>query len=169
MATWRGGACVVSSHRRRPSPTVQRVGVFALFTRLHLGSLALRPAVLHHRNSGPPVIRTPLRDTTKVHEQLLWRDLNPQVNQPVMAYGQFTCESCRGRSSVTYGVQVFADDLASRPARRSRSFRPVSPSSGSTRPDARSRSIDRRSRPPSIAPFIRQPRESACFRSRDCF
>lgn len=107
----RWDALVVSSHRRRPSPTVQRVGVFALFTRLRPGSFALRPAVLHHRNSGPPVTRKPLRNTTKVHEQLLWRDLNPLVNQPVTACGQFTCESCRGRSSVTYGVQVFADDL----------------------------------------------------------
>jgi hypothetical protein len=80
------GALVISSHRQRPSPTVQRVGVFTLFTRLPLGSLALRPVVLHPRNSRPPVTRAPLRDTTKVYEQLLWRDLNPQVNQPVTAY-----------------------------------------------------------------------------------
>ena len=85
------GALVISSHRQRPSPTVQRVGIFTLFTRLPLGSLALRPVVLHPRNSRPPVTRTPLRDTTKVYEQLLWRDLNPQVNQPVTAYRQTTC------------------------------------------------------------------------------
>jgi len=64
----RWDALVVRSHWLRPSPTVHRVGVFALFTRLHSGSLALRPAVLHHRNSRPPVTRTPLRDTTKVYE-----------------------------------------------------------------------------------------------------
>ena len=84
----RRDALVVSSRHQRPSPTVQRVGVFALFTRLHPGSLALRPAVLHPRNSRPPVTRTPLRDTTKVYEQLLRRDSNPQVNQPVTAYSQ---------------------------------------------------------------------------------
>ena len=86
----RWNALVLRSHRQRPSPTVHRVGVFALFTRLRLGSLALRPAVLHPGNSRPPVTRAPLPSTTKVYEQLLWRDLNPQVNQPVTAYGQFT-------------------------------------------------------------------------------
>ena len=86
----RWNALVIRFHRRRPSPTVHRVGIFDEFTRLRLGSLALRPAVLHHRNLRPPVTRTPLRDATKVYEQLLWRDLNPQVNQPVTAYGQCT-------------------------------------------------------------------------------
>lgn len=75
-----------SSHRLRPSPTVNQVGVFTLFTRLLLGSLALRPVILCWRNSRPSVSRTPLRNTTKVYEQLLRRDSKPQVNQLVTEF-----------------------------------------------------------------------------------
>jgi hypothetical protein len=84
----RWDALVFSSHQQRPSPSDHRVGIFDFVTRLPLGSLALRPAVLHAWNSRPSVTRTPLQGTTKVYEQLLRRDLNPQVNQPVTAYGQ---------------------------------------------------------------------------------
>ena len=84
----RWDALVLPSHRQRPSPSDHRVGISTQVTRLPLGSLALRPAVLHPRNSRPSVTRAPLRSTTMAYEQIHRRDFNPQVNQPVTAYGQ---------------------------------------------------------------------------------
>jgi len=53
-------ASVLIAAGHRPSPYVHWVGIFELLTRLHLGSLALRPAVLPIGNLRPPVARTPL-------------------------------------------------------------------------------------------------------------
>jgi hypothetical protein len=52
-----------------------------LITRLHLGSLALRPAALPAGNLRPSVTRTPLPLATRVHGQLPGRDSNPQDRQ----------------------------------------------------------------------------------------
>ena len=59
-------------------------------TRLHIGSLSLRPASLPLGNSQPPVTRTLLPGAKKVYGQLLSRDFNPLEKQPITAYGQFS-------------------------------------------------------------------------------
>jgi hypothetical protein len=53
------------------------VGNHIKFTRLHLGSLALRPISSSFRNSRPLIAQTPLLRTTKAYGQLLGRDFNP--------------------------------------------------------------------------------------------
>ncbi len=47
------------------------------FTRLLIGSLALRPALLLCENLRPRVTTTPLPHATKAYGQLLGRDFNP--------------------------------------------------------------------------------------------
>ena len=49
----------------------------SLLTRLHLGSLALRPAVLPSGNLRPMITQTPLPCATGVHGQFPGRDFNP--------------------------------------------------------------------------------------------
>ena len=61
----------------RPSLYGHEVGNHIKFTRLHLGSLALRPISLSLRNSRPLIAQTPLLRTTKAYGQLLGRDFNP--------------------------------------------------------------------------------------------
>ncbi len=61
----------------RPSLFRHEVGNRIKFTRLLLGSLALRPASLSFRNSRPSIARTPLLRATKVYGQFLGRDFNP--------------------------------------------------------------------------------------------
>jgi len=68
---------VVSVHIRRPSPSDNRVGFSNSFTRLRLGSLAWRPALLLFGNSRPRVTATPLPHATGAYGQLPGRDLNP--------------------------------------------------------------------------------------------
>ena len=68
---------VISTTTRRPSPSVHRVGYSNSFTRLHIGSLALRPAFLLEGNSRPCVTTTPLPHATGAYGQLPGRDLNP--------------------------------------------------------------------------------------------
>jgi hypothetical protein len=48
-----------------------------VLTRLLVGSLALRPALLLFENSRPRVATTPLSHATEVYGQLPGRDLNP--------------------------------------------------------------------------------------------
>ena len=64
-------------YRQRPSPFDHRVGNSKIVTRLHLGSLALRPAVLLLKNSQPLITQTLLSRTIKAYGQLLSRDFNP--------------------------------------------------------------------------------------------
>lgn len=52
-----------------------------LFTRLHLGSLALRPAPLPSGNLRPLITQTPLPCATGVHGQFPARDFNPLDKQ----------------------------------------------------------------------------------------
>ena len=59
-------------------------------TRLHIGSLALRPAISSLRNLQPLITQTLLLGTTKAYGQLLRRDFNPLDQSPMTAYGQFT-------------------------------------------------------------------------------
>ena len=47
------------------------------FTRLHIGSLALRPALLLCENLRPRVTTMPLSHATEAYGQLLGRDFNP--------------------------------------------------------------------------------------------
>ena len=68
---------VVPARVQRPSPFVHRVGISTSSTRLHMGSLALRPALLLLGNSRPRVTTTPLPRANKAHGQLLVRDFNP--------------------------------------------------------------------------------------------
>ena len=70
-------ASIARTSAPRPSPFRHEVGNRIKFTRLLLGSLALRPASLSFRNSRPPIARTPLLRTTKAYGQFLGRDFNP--------------------------------------------------------------------------------------------
>jgi len=51
------GGCSFESLRQRPSPSDHRIGIFNSFTRLHLGSLALRPAALPMGTFNPGLLR----------------------------------------------------------------------------------------------------------------
>ena len=68
---------VISTTTQRPSPSVHRVGYSNSFTRLHIGSLALRPAFLLKGNLRPHVTTTPLPHATEVYGQFPGRDFNP--------------------------------------------------------------------------------------------
>jgi len=68
---------VISAHIRRSSPSDHRVGFSDSFTRLRLGSLALRPALLLCGNSRPRVTATPLPHATGAYGQLPRWDFNP--------------------------------------------------------------------------------------------
>ena len=68
---------VLTTHVQRPSPFDHRVGFSISFTRLPIGSLALRPAILLFRNSRPWIAPAPLPHATKAYGQLLGRDFNP--------------------------------------------------------------------------------------------
>ena len=68
---------VRTARARRPSPFDHRVGFSNSFTRLLIGSFALRPAHLLLGNSRPQIAPTPLPHATKVYGQLLGRNFNP--------------------------------------------------------------------------------------------
>ena len=68
---------VLTAHAHRPSPFDHRVGFSNSFTRLLMGSLALRPAHLLFGNSRPQITPAPLPHATKAYGQLLGRDFNP--------------------------------------------------------------------------------------------
>ena len=68
---------VIPAPIQRPSPSVHRVGFSTCFTRLHIGSLALRPALLLLENSRPRVATAPLPHATGAYGQLPRRDFNP--------------------------------------------------------------------------------------------
>ena len=72
-----GMASIINIPILRPSLYRHEVGNHIKFTRLHLGSLALRPISLSFRNSRPLIAQTPLLRTTKAYGQLLGRDFNP--------------------------------------------------------------------------------------------
>ena len=72
-----GMASINNTPILRPSLYRHEVGNHIKFTRLHLGSLALRPISLSFRNSRPLIAQTPLLRTTKAYGQLLGRDFNP--------------------------------------------------------------------------------------------
>jgi hypothetical protein len=60
----------------------------SLLTRLHLGSLALRPAALPSGNSRPMITQTPLPCATGGHGQFPARDFNPLDRAVVTANGR---------------------------------------------------------------------------------
>ena len=68
---------VIPAPIQRPSPSDHRVGFSTLFTRLLIGSLALRPALLLLGNSRPRVATAPLPHATGAYGQLPGRDFNP--------------------------------------------------------------------------------------------
>ncbi len=68
---------VIPASIQRPSPSDHRVGFSTSFTRLLMGSLALRPALLLFGNSRPRVTTTPLPHATGAYGQLPGRDFNP--------------------------------------------------------------------------------------------
>ena len=72
-----GDTSVISPPIQRPSPSDHRVGSSSSFTRLRVGSLALRPALLLCENLRPRVTTTPLPHATEAYGQLPGRDLNP--------------------------------------------------------------------------------------------
>ena len=76
----RESACatsVLTARAQRPSPFDHRVGFSSSFTRLLIGSFALRPAHLLLGNSRPQIAPAPLPRATKVYGQFLGRDFNP--------------------------------------------------------------------------------------------
>jgi len=68
---------VVPARIQRPSPFDHRGGFSISFTRLLIGSLALRPALLRFGNSRPQITPAPLPHATKAYGQLLGRDFHP--------------------------------------------------------------------------------------------
>src|SRR4030043_268504 len=62
---------------QQTSPSDHRVGCSSSFTRLLMGSLASRPALLLFGNSRPRVTTTPLPHATGAYGQLPRRDFNP--------------------------------------------------------------------------------------------
>ena len=68
---------VVRARVQRPSPSDYRVGFSNSFTRLLMGSLALRPDTLLFGNSRPRVTTTPLPHATGAYGQFPGRDFNP--------------------------------------------------------------------------------------------
>ncbi len=68
---------VIPAPFQRPSPSDHRVGFSTSFTRLLIGSLALRPALLLLENSRPRVATAPLPHATEAYGQLHGRDFNP--------------------------------------------------------------------------------------------
>jgi hypothetical protein len=96
---------VFSERVRRPSPSDHRLGFSNSFTRLLMGSLALRPAILLFGNSRPRVTTTPLPHATKVYGQLLGRDFNPldlllllrTVRSRFVASNTHSCPQLRNR------------------------------------------------------------------------
>ena len=67
---------VIPAPIQRPSPSDHRVGSSNWFTRLRVGSLALRPALLLGGNSRPCISTTPLPHTTGAHGQIPGQDFN---------------------------------------------------------------------------------------------
>lgn len=72
-----GMASILHIPAQRPSLYRHEVGNRIKFTRLHLGSLALRPISLPVRNSRPLITQMPLLRAIKAYGQLLERDFNP--------------------------------------------------------------------------------------------
>jgi hypothetical protein len=68
---------VVRARVQRSSPSDHRVDFSNSFTRLLIGSLALRPATLLFGNSRPRVATTPLPHATGAYGQFPGRDFNP--------------------------------------------------------------------------------------------
>lgn len=94
-----GMASIINIPILRPSLYGHEVGNHIKFTRLHLGSLALRPISLSFRNSRPLIAQTPLLRTTKAYGQLLGRDFNPPAKLLLL------------RTSVPYYFQYFQNAL----------------------------------------------------------
>jgi hypothetical protein len=95
---------VISAFIQRPSPSDHRVGFSNSFTRLRLGSLALRPAILLFGNLRPRVTTAPLPHATGVYGQLLGRDFNPLDLLLLLR----TIRSCE----ITYPIQVEIDPIS---------------------------------------------------------
>jgi len=68
---------VISASIQWPSPSDHRVGYSTLLTRLHVGSLALRPALLLFGNSRHWITPALLPHATGAYGQLPGRDFNP--------------------------------------------------------------------------------------------
>ncbi len=82
-------------------------------TKLHIGSLALRPAISPLGNLQPLITQTLLPGTTKVYGQPLWRDFNPLDQSPMTAYGQFSlCSTC---NSYVFSLDVTMRELTPNP------------------------------------------------------
>jgi hypothetical protein len=88
-----GMASIIHIPALRPSLYRHEVSNRIKFTRLHLGSLALRPISLPFRNSRPLITQTPLLRTIKAYGQLLERDFNPLAKSLLLRTPDpdFTC------------------------------------------------------------------------------
>lgn len=89
---------VVSARAQRPSPFDHRVSASDSFTRLHLGSLALRPAPSSSGHSRPLIAQTPIPSTTEAYGQLLGRDFNPLAIQLLLLRTVRSCVTTFGLS-----------------------------------------------------------------------
>jgi hypothetical protein len=87
-----GMASIIHIPTLRPYLYRHEVGNRIKFTRLHLGSLALRPISLSFRNSQPLITQTQRLRTTKAYGQLLGRDFNPLAKSLLLrAFDPFFC------------------------------------------------------------------------------
>ena len=95
-------------HIQRPSPHVHRVGFSTSLTRLPIGSLALRPALLLFGNLRPRVTTAPLPHATGAYGQLPGRDFNPLDLLLLLRTDKtFYVRLVRGAA---YGVNDFVDN-----------------------------------------------------------
>ena len=109
-----GMASIINIPILRPSLYRHEVGNHIKFTRLHLGSLALRPISLSFRNSRPLITQTPLLRATKAYGQLLGRDFNPlakllllRTNDPGDANNNYSTKAgFIGGGTVGYNWQI---------------------------------------------------------------
>ena len=97
---------VISASIQRPSPSDHRVGFSNSFTRLRLGSLALRPALLLFGNLRPRVTTTPLPHATGAYGQFPGRDFNPLDLLLLLRTAKSkTCNKFFSVGSRTFGYQ----------------------------------------------------------------
>jgi len=85
-----------------------------MFTRLHLGSLSLRPAPLLCGNLRPLVTKTPLPHATEVYGQLLRRDFNPLDLLLLLRTARLDFKGCYAASGAAGSGRVGAGRLGGR-------------------------------------------------------
>jgi hypothetical protein len=113
-----GMASIINIPALRPSLYRHEVGNRIKFTRLYLGSLALRPISLSFRNSRPLITQTPLLRTTKAYGQFLERDFNPLAKSLLLRTSDPIDAKPRIPFTLHPGYSLLAASLSVKPVRR---------------------------------------------------